>query len=240
MGIHFTELIIIAAIALIVMGPEKFPDFAKIFLRTIKDLRGYMDEVKDEVTKEIRPLEREMRNLSKYSPDKYLDSVMDDKKDAKTGNAKSKTGTATSAAKPGTASDDVPPADKSKESKGAEGAGAQAPPDTQTYGDLNAAGQSSQASSITPDTVPEGSDYVNTYKQAGDEETYSPTGQSSTTPTEKAEDAYPHGAADGAGDLKNRGPRISALKSSSSSSESKVETKKKTRPEDIPPPEPLD
>ena len=51
LGIGMGEMIIIAIIALVVIGPEKFPDFAKIALRTMRDLRGYVDEIQGEVTR---------------------------------------------------------------------------------------------------------------------------------------------------------------------------------------------
>ncbi len=75
MGIGFTEMIVIAGIALVVIGPEKFPDFAKLVIRTIRDLRGYMDEMKAEVAKELKPLKKEMDALSKIDPEKYIDSL---------------------------------------------------------------------------------------------------------------------------------------------------------------------
>jgi sec-independent protein translocase protein TatB len=78
MGIGFTEMIVIAGIALVVIGPEKFPDFAKLVIRTIRDLRGYMDEMKAEVAKELRPLKKEMDALSKIDPEKYIDSLTAD------------------------------------------------------------------------------------------------------------------------------------------------------------------
>jgi sec-independent protein translocase protein TatB len=75
MGIGFTEMIFIAGIALVVIGPEKFPDFAKLMIRTIRDLKGYVDEVKVEVGKEFKPLKKEIEALSKIDPEKYIDSL---------------------------------------------------------------------------------------------------------------------------------------------------------------------
>lgn len=75
MGIGFTEMVVIAGIALVVIGPEKFPDFAKLVIRTIRDLRGYVDEVKMEVGKELKPLKKEMDALSRIDPEKYIDSL---------------------------------------------------------------------------------------------------------------------------------------------------------------------
>ena len=58
-GIGFPEMIIIAGIALVVIGPEKFPDFAKIVMRTIRDIRGYVDEARQEINKELKPMKKE-------------------------------------------------------------------------------------------------------------------------------------------------------------------------------------
>lgn len=70
-GIGFTEMIIIAGIALVVLGPEKFPEFAKIAIRAIRDIRGYFDEVKTEIAKEVKPLEKELNEITKKSNELY-------------------------------------------------------------------------------------------------------------------------------------------------------------------------
>ena len=75
LGIGMGEMLIIAAIALVAIGPEKFPDFAKMAIKTIRDLRGYMDDVKTEVAKELAPVKKEVRELSKYKPEDYIDAM---------------------------------------------------------------------------------------------------------------------------------------------------------------------
>ena len=77
-GIGIGEMILIAGIALVVFGPEKFPDFAKIVLRTVRDLRGYVEEIQREVSKEIKPIKRELDQMSKYDPEKYIDALSKD------------------------------------------------------------------------------------------------------------------------------------------------------------------
>jgi len=72
------EILIVAAIALVIIGPEKFPEFAKIFMRTVSDIRGYVNEVKSEVEKEVKPMQNEIRQLSKYRPEQYIDSLVKD------------------------------------------------------------------------------------------------------------------------------------------------------------------
>lgn len=74
LGIGMGEMIIIAIIALVVIGPEKFPDFAKIALRTMRDLRGYVDEIQGEVSKELKPIKREIDKISRESQS-YIDKL---------------------------------------------------------------------------------------------------------------------------------------------------------------------
>ncbi len=84
LGIGWGEMVLIGAIALVIMGPEKFPEFAKVVIRTVRDIRGYMDEVRDEVSKELRPVQNEVRKLSRYDPETYLNKLTEDEAKAKT------------------------------------------------------------------------------------------------------------------------------------------------------------
>lgn len=67
MSLGFAEMVAIAAIALVVIGPEKFPDFAKLVIRAFRDIRGYVDEAKQELAKELRPVQKEINVLSRES-----------------------------------------------------------------------------------------------------------------------------------------------------------------------------
>lgn len=69
------EIIVIAVIALIVMGPEKFPEFAKVAMRAWRDLRGYVDDIKKEMANELNPVKREINQLSRYKPEEYIDKL---------------------------------------------------------------------------------------------------------------------------------------------------------------------
>ena len=85
-GIGMFEWLLIAGIALVVIGPEKFPDFAKVVIKTVRDLRGYVEDMKTEVSKELTPLKKEMDTLSRVDPEKYIDSLTgasDDKEEKK-------------------------------------------------------------------------------------------------------------------------------------------------------------
>ena len=75
LGIGFGEMILIAGIALVIIGPEKFPEFAKIVLRTVRDLRGYVEEAKRDISKELKPVRREIQDLSRYNPEDYVETL---------------------------------------------------------------------------------------------------------------------------------------------------------------------
>jgi len=71
------EILLIAGIALVVLGPEKFPEYAKIAMRAFRDMRGYVDEVKREMAEELRPIKKEIQELSRHNPEDYIDSITD-------------------------------------------------------------------------------------------------------------------------------------------------------------------
>lgn len=81
--IGFTEILLIAAVALVILGPEKFPGHAKIAMRFIRDIRGYWDEAKRDLTEELKPVKKEIKELEKYKPEDYLESMtMDSSEDS--------------------------------------------------------------------------------------------------------------------------------------------------------------
>jgi sec-independent protein translocase protein TatB len=69
------EIVVIGVIALIVMGPEKFPEFAKIAMRAFRDVRGYVDDIKKEMANELNPVKREINQLSRYKPEEYVEKL---------------------------------------------------------------------------------------------------------------------------------------------------------------------
>jgi Tat protein translocase TatB subunit len=61
-GIGLPELLIIAALALILIGPKKLPDLAKSLGKTLGELRKATDDVKETILEEIKPVKDEMPN----------------------------------------------------------------------------------------------------------------------------------------------------------------------------------
>lgn len=75
-GIGWSEMLIVGVIALVLLGEDKFPEFVKIAIRAFRDFRGYWEDMRSEVEKEVRaplqqhlkPLQRELSNLAKAEP----------------------------------------------------------------------------------------------------------------------------------------------------------------------------
>lgn len=80
------EMVIIAVVALVVLGPEKFPMFAKVAMRTFRDLTNYYNDAKRDIVSELNPVKKEFQTLSRYKPEEYIErlanSISDDVKEA--------------------------------------------------------------------------------------------------------------------------------------------------------------
>ena len=73
-GIGTLEMCVIAIVALLVIGPDKLPEFAKVVMRIWRDLRRYSDEIRSEIEAplfdlkdSIREARREILNPSSLS-----------------------------------------------------------------------------------------------------------------------------------------------------------------------------
>jgi Tat protein translocase TatB subunit len=74
-GIGFTELVIILAIALIVVGPERMPELARRVGTTIRDLRRMYDNMRAELGADFEEVERGIQTLRSLDPRRELDAV---------------------------------------------------------------------------------------------------------------------------------------------------------------------
>jgi sec-independent protein translocase protein TatA len=61
-GIGMPELLVIAVLALILIGPKKLPDLAKSLGKTLGELRKATDDVKETIFEEIKPIKDELPN----------------------------------------------------------------------------------------------------------------------------------------------------------------------------------
>ncbi|MBN2694325.1 twin-arginine translocase subunit TatB [bacterium] len=55
-GIGFGELILIAIVAFLVLGPEKFPTLAKTMGKGIKDLKNASNDIKNDIMEETKDI----------------------------------------------------------------------------------------------------------------------------------------------------------------------------------------
>jgi Sec-independent protein translocase protein TatA len=69
------EIILIMGVALVFLGPEKFPVFAKVIMHAYRDFTHYKDEIMREVTKELAPVRKELKELSRFNPEDYVESL---------------------------------------------------------------------------------------------------------------------------------------------------------------------
>jgi len=82
LGMGMGEMVLVAGIALVIIGPERFPEFAKICMRTIRDLRSYVEEAKEDLRKEIVPIKKEIDKVKSYDPESYIDALTDSRDDS--------------------------------------------------------------------------------------------------------------------------------------------------------------
>jgi sec-independent protein translocase protein TatB len=52
-GLSFTEVVIIAVVALLLLGPDRLPDAAKTLGKSLREIRRATDDLKDSVEREI-------------------------------------------------------------------------------------------------------------------------------------------------------------------------------------------
>jgi sec-independent protein translocase protein TatB len=57
-GMSMTEIVIIAILALVLLGPDRLPDAAKTIAKTVKDLRKVSEGLKDQIESEFSKVER--------------------------------------------------------------------------------------------------------------------------------------------------------------------------------------
>jgi sec-independent protein translocase protein TatB len=57
-GLSFGEIVIIAVLALVLLGPERLPDAAKTLGKAMRDLKRATDDLKDQIETEIYAEER--------------------------------------------------------------------------------------------------------------------------------------------------------------------------------------
>ena len=77
-GIGFPELILILALALIVVGPDKLPDIARSMAKTLVDLKKTAEGLKESFEEEDNPL-KDIRPQLEDAAKNFKETVLDEK-----------------------------------------------------------------------------------------------------------------------------------------------------------------
>lgn len=64
-GMSMTEIVIIAILALVLLGPDRLPEAAKTIGKTVKDLKKATDGLKDQIESEFYQAERSIERSLK-------------------------------------------------------------------------------------------------------------------------------------------------------------------------------
>ncbi|MEW6378209.1 MAG: Sec-independent protein translocase protein TatB [bacterium] len=72
-GIGTGELLIILVIALVIIGPNKLPELARILGKGLAEFRKAADDLKDSVTREMKVEEEKRKLLEVYNSPKVID-----------------------------------------------------------------------------------------------------------------------------------------------------------------------
>ncbi len=75
-SIGMFEMILIAGIALMVLGPEKFPQVAKVAIRTFRDFKKYMSEAQRDIANELNPMKDELNSIKKVDVEDYVEKLL--------------------------------------------------------------------------------------------------------------------------------------------------------------------
>ncbi|EMY33480.1 twin-arginine translocation protein TatB [Arthrobacter crystallopoietes BAB-32] len=85
LGINGTELIILAVIAVIILGPERLPDYAAQLARFVKQLRsmaaGAKEQLREEVGDEIVDMDWRKLDPRQYDPRRIIKEALLDEED---------------------------------------------------------------------------------------------------------------------------------------------------------------
>ncbi len=83
LDVGFFELLVIAVIGLLVVGPEKLPKYIAQGIKTLRNVRDMATKAKDDIVESAGIKDLDLKNLSKLDPSKLANNVFDDKDDTK-------------------------------------------------------------------------------------------------------------------------------------------------------------
>ncbi|MDR7360102.1 sec-independent protein translocase protein TatB [Paeniglutamicibacter sulfureus] len=87
MGINGSELLVLAVLAVVILGPEKLPEYAAQLARLVKELRrmatGAKEQLREEVGDDIADMDWRKLDPRQYDPRRIIkDALLEDFEDA--------------------------------------------------------------------------------------------------------------------------------------------------------------
>mgnify|MGYP003341932559 CR=1 FL=1 len=83
LDIGFFELLVIAIIGLLVVGPEKLPKYIAQGIKTLRNIRDMASKAKDDIVESAGIKDMDLKGLSKLDTKKITDNVFEDKEETK-------------------------------------------------------------------------------------------------------------------------------------------------------------
>ena len=83
LDVGFFELLVIAVIGLLVVGPEKLPKYIAQGIKMLRNVRDMATKAKDDIVESAGIKDLDLKNLSKLDPTNLANNVFDDKDETK-------------------------------------------------------------------------------------------------------------------------------------------------------------
>ena len=83
LDVGFFELLVIAVIGLLVVGPEKLPKYIAQGIKTLRNVRDMATKAKDDIVESAGIKDLDLKNLSKLDPTNLANNVFEVKDDTK-------------------------------------------------------------------------------------------------------------------------------------------------------------
>lgn len=83
LDIGFFELLVIAIIGLLVVGPERLPKYIAQGVKMLRNVKDMASKAKDDIVESAGIKDLDLKNLSSLDPSKLANNVFDDKEETK-------------------------------------------------------------------------------------------------------------------------------------------------------------
>jgi len=83
LDIGFFELLVIAVIGLLVVGPERLPKYIAQGVKMLRNVKDMVTKAKDDIVESAGIKDLDLKDLSKFDPSKLANNVFDDKEETK-------------------------------------------------------------------------------------------------------------------------------------------------------------